>query len=103
MSSGLNLSNGLHESITNPNMNVGTRKIIGLAGQIVNILLGQCVRRRANVHLDQCKASFLIGQWYVDALLETSTNGGVQHPGDVCGTKHQNVIIVVTHAYEQSN
>ena len=39
-----------------------------------------------------------LGQRDVDALLEATSDGGVEHPRDVGGAQHQDTVVVGAHA-----
>ena len=52
----------------------------GLAGEVVEVLLGQGVTFLSKVNLEHRTTGNLVGERNVDTLLETSANGRVQLP-----------------------
>lgn len=88
------LAHRLVKGIAYEDANIGSGEHIRADGERLQVLLRERIRRLANVHLQHRVASLLLGQWDVNALLKTSSNGGIQYPGNIRGAEHQNLIIV---------
>lgn len=70
---------------------------LGLAGQLLEILLGQHMCGITQMDFKHDQASMCLRQRNVDTLLESSTNGRIENPWYIRGAQHKNAIGIIAH------
>lgn len=94
----LNFPYGLHESIANDDWNISARIAFRLFRQLLQVLFGQHVCGVSQMNLEHYQSSVLFGQRYINSLLESSSNGGIEDPGNVRSSQDKNSIAVLADA-----
>ena len=89
------LAHGLHERVAHQHRDVGAGEALRLLAEDAQVVVGQRVFGIAERQLEQVEARRFLRQGDVNALLETTPDGCVQHPRDVGGGQHQNTLVVL--------
>ena len=107
----------LHESISHHDSNISSTVAVRSLTKVSEVLLGQMVWGLSEVQLEHVRpaggkkhytASYQTSTpslprmsiWKVDvnSLLKPSPYSGVQDPGDVGGSQHQDAIVIIAHS-----
>ena len=77
---GLNLPDGLHESVPDDDADVGAGVTVRFVSELPQVGLAQAVRGVAQVEAEHLRSRWLLGQRDVDALLKPSTQHADIYP-----------------------
>lgn len=97
MRGGLDFANGLHQGILDGDGDVASGVALAEGAQRPEVLLFQLARRGADCEFEHSGAGGQVGQADVYSSLETSPDGRVELPGNVCRSQDQHALGIPSH------
>ena len=90
-------SNGHHQCLLHHYCDIRSRVPLSGLSQLLVVLLCYIVRRLAYSDLELHDPCLNVWEGDVNSLLEPSADGGVQLPGHIARTQHQDAVVVIAH------